>query len=432
MAIDASIYGRNPLRSVADYEGDYQRQAMNQQAMQQNALALKTGEMGLQDRQRAVEEAGIVRNALAQLGPNATDDQRITALKNTSTQTGYTAADSLLKAKLEQEKTKAANTKLEVETKGMTDKQQREAIMFNLQQLSSVRTPQQYASWLDGGVKSGLMPKEQAMLEMSQIPADPAQLMELIEQQQAAGVDVKDKLTLKLQAARDAETGRSNIAREKNAAGQLGVAQANLGLSRERLNVEKAAPKGVVYEGADGPVLVDPRAGTAVPITAGGTALGPKAAKLKDIPATVNAKIIEGKGAISNIESAIKAIEAYPDALGWSNMVPGAQAVRQMTDPKGIEARAQVANIGSLVLHDRSGAAVAASEFPRLAPFIPSASDKPDAAIKKLKEMKRIAEDELGLFSDTYNESTGFKPNPLLKEGQKPAAPKAVNFGDLK
>ncbi|MEG7772375.1 hypothetical protein U2088_15675, partial [Listeria monocytogenes] len=84
--------------------------------------------------------------------------------------------------------------------------------------------------------------------------------------------------------------------------------------------------------------------GTAVPINAGGAPLGPKAAKLKDIPATVNAKIIEGKQALSNIDSAIKAIEEYPDALGWSNAIPGAQSVRQMTDPKGIAARAQVAN----------------------------------------------------------------------------------------
>jgi len=142
---------------------------------------------------------------------------------------------------------------------------------------------------------------------------------------------------------------------------------------------------------------------------------GPKPGKQKDIPAAVNKTIIDQKQAVSNIDSAIAAIKAYPDALGFTNSIPGAQSIRQVTDPKGVAVRGQVANIGSLVLHDRSGAAVSASEFPRLAPFIPSAGDKPAAAIEKLQQMKKIAEEELGLYADSYSPANGYKQHPLLK-----------------
>jgi hypothetical protein len=107
------------------------------------------------------------------------------------------------------------------------------------------------------------------------------------------------------------------------------------------------------------------------------------------------------------------------------------QSLKQVTDPKGVAVRAQVANIGSVVLHDRSGAAVSASEFPRLAPFIPSASDTPTGAVTKLQKMKQIAEQELGLFADTYSSDAGYKPSPVNKPAAASApqkqAPSATN-----
>lgn len=151
--------------------------------------------------------------------------------------------------------------------------------------------------------------------------------------------------------------------------------------------------------------------------------------KLKDIPPTANAKIIEGSQGLTNIDQALAALEANPGAVGWSNMIPGAQTVKQLwSKPEDIATRAQVANIGSLVLHDRSGAAVSASEFPRLAPFIPSASDSPKAAVAKLKEMKRIAEDELGLYAGTYGPDNGYRESPLLR-ARTGASPTAKNAG---
>lgn len=92
---------------------------------------------------------------------------------------------------------------------------------------------------------------------------------------------------------------------------------------------------------------------------------------------------------IAAIDDAIAELN-NPDAknaLGYKNVLPS--SMRQYTDPKGIAARAAVANIGSLKLHDRSGAAITASEFPRLAPFIPSMTDTAETAKIKLGKMKQ-------------------------------------------
>lgn len=72
------------------------------------------------------------------------------------------------------------------------------------------------------------------------------------------------------------------------------------------------------------------------------------------------------------------------NATGLKNVLPN-QLLNRF-DPDGVDTRAAVADLGSLVIHDRSGAAVTAAEFPRLAPFIPTATDDPETARKKLAQ----------------------------------------------
>jgi hypothetical protein len=262
MPIDAGIYQQNPLRSVADYEGDYQKQAMNKLLLQQNALALQTGQMGLQDRQRAVEEAGVVRNALAQLGPNAGDPDRINALKRTGTQTGFAAADALEKAMVSRDKEAAGTAKTKVETQGLTDKQKREAVQFNLQSLSTVNNPQQYASWLDGGVKSGLMTQQEADAQKAQIPQTPAEFGQLKQQQMMAGVELAKQFDIKAAAARDAETAANNVRVDSRVKSE-GAANRGVQIrgqdkadARARESTAAAMSKPFEVTGPDGPMLV--------------------------------------------------------------------------------------------------------------------------------------------------------------------------------
>lgn len=212
--------------------------------------------------------------------------------------------------------------------------------------------------------------------------------------------------TPKASAVLQAQTSRANNAD-------------TVAVQRDRLTFDQNQPKGQVVQTDSGTMLVDPRTGEAKPVTSGGV---PVQKPGKEIPANVNKSIIENQQNLSKIDRAMAAIKANPGAVGPLNMIPGAEAVRQYTNPEGIEARAGVGDIGSLILHDRSGAAVTASEFPRLKPFIPTASDSPEAAQTKLARFKQIYEEEAGLLAQTYSKEQGYKESPLLKNG----APKAA------
>ena len=96
----------------------------------------------------------------------------------------------------------------------------------------------------------------------------------------------------------------------------------------------------------------------------------------KPMPSGMQKAYLENRNSLNAVDRAISAHAAYPGAFGLSNVM--GDAVKQRTDPKGVAARAAVADLGSLKIHDRSGAAVTAMEFPRLRPFIPSATDKPE------------------------------------------------------
>jgi hypothetical protein len=136
--------------------------------------------------------------------------------------------------------------------------------------------------------------------------------------------------------------------------------------------------------------------------------------ELKPIPANVNLAILKNNQSIQQIDDTIKLLQQNPDATGFKGYLPNF-ALNRM-NPEGTEARAGVADIGSLVLHDRSGAAVTASESPRLMPFIPLITDDIGAANKKLKRMLEIAkDDQLGL-TQTYSKEQGYAVNPIARQ----------------
>lgn len=210
------------------------------------------------------------------------------------------------------------------------------------------------------------------------------------------------------------ETNRHNQAQEGTSAG-------NLAVNQQRLALEQNAPKGQVVQTDSGTMLVDPRTGEARPVTSGGV---PVQKPGKDIPANVNKSIIDNQQSLGKIDRAIESITSNPKALGLQYAIPGAETVGQYLDSEGVPTRAAVADVGSLVLHDRSGAAVTVSEFPRLKPFIPTASDDPKAAVAKLRQLRKAMAEEADLLSQTYSKEQGFKESPVLKSaGNKPAAP---------
>jgi hypothetical protein len=149
-----------------------------------------------------------------------------------------------------------------------------------------------------------------------------------------------------------------------------------------------------------GDLLVDQRARDREQRLAAGS-------ELKPVPVHAQKAITGAASTLGQINAAIAALEANPDAVGWKGYTP--DPLLNRNDPEGTTARAKIANIGSLKLHERSGAAVTASETPRLKPFIPAITDDYDTALKKLKDMRDIQLAEEEVLKGTYNKDQGFR-----------------------
>ncbi len=146
---------------------------------------------------------------------------------------------------------------------------------------------------------------------------------------------------------------------------------------------------------------------------------GPGVGSVSDLPsvdksagggrsvAAITKALANNQQQLSIIDDAIKELDAYPDAVGLQRGLPFiGDKLDQRRDPKGIAARASIANIGSLQIHDRTGAAMTAREEPRLAPFVPNVGDTPEAIRIKLTKLKAA----IGVETDALShkgQSTG-------------------------
>ena len=161
-----------------------------------------------------------------------------------------------------------------------------------------------------------------------------------------------------------------------------------------------------------------------------------EAEKIKPIPDKINASVLENHQAINKLDDALDLLESNKDAIGLKGNL--GQFLLNKLDPKGIDTRAAIADIGSIVLHDRSGASVTIAESPRLLPFIPTPSDDYNAAKGKLTRMRKYASEEQDAIKATYSKDQGFKdfaPLPARAGVNKPpvgAPPEAKKAPDGK
>lgn len=140
------------------------------------------------------------------------------------------------------------------------------------------------------------------------------------------------------------------------------------------------------------------------------TALGGQSkAQLKPIPPAAAKDIIENRRSLRNIDTTLDEIAKYPDAIGPTTGMLG-NWWSQIHDPKGVPARSALANIGSLIIHDRSGAAVTVSETPRLQPFIPLVTDPPAVAKQKLARLRAEIGGMNADYEAQYSEEQGYRP----------------------
>lgn len=154
----------------------------------------------------------------------------------------------------------------------------------------------------------------------------------------------------------------------------------------------------------------------------------------KPLPAAQSKAWIDNNVSIKKVEEALgmvvgpdgKPTKQALQSLGALNYLPFADEVRQRTDPDGVMIRAKVGDIGSLKIHDRSGAAVTAAEFPRLKPFIPRASDDATAVATKLSNFLkeyRLIQQEI----EDYAETQGYKSPRVPSGGGQTQERKTVN-----
>jgi len=140
-----------------------------------------------------------------------------------------------------------------------------------------------------------------------------------------------------------------------------------------------------------GPVVANPDA-TATPLMLGGEPIGKTP---KPLPEGVLKALLTNSTSERQVDTALQllggktvdGLKGDPSAIGpVQGRIP--DTILQQTNPGGVITRAAIADIGSMIIHDRSGAAVTISEMPRLIPFIPSITDSPEAAKAKLTRMR--------------------------------------------
>jgi len=126
-------------------------------------------------------------------------------------------------------------------------------------------------------------------------------------------------------------------------------------------------------------------------------------------PAAVLENITQTQSQIGKIDRALKSITGNPRATGLDRGIMPS-SILDRVDPKGVNARADLADLSSIVIKDRSGAAVTAAEFPRLRPFLPQTGDTAATVKKKLTRMKEIIQEEANIYQNTlYN--SGYNSN---------------------
>jgi hypothetical protein len=191
-----------PPKSVADYNAIADEADIRKQTMQSNALSLQAGQMGLVEKQRAVQEANALRGALSQGADPRTPDGQKALLR-----AAPGLAPELLKSVADAESERAKTQKTQTENAGLVASRFREA-------LPMVRNPQDMAQWLQaqyqdptlGPMMAQRKPMMQAVSEISQL--DP-QSFEAMRNQMAMGMDkfIQDQTTAK----RDAQGARNNL-----------------------------------------------------------------------------------------------------------------------------------------------------------------------------------------------------------------------------
>jgi hypothetical protein len=123
------------------------------------------------------------------------------------------------------------------------------------------------------------------------------------------------------------------------------------------------------------------------------------------------------------LNSALANLDARPGSIGPGTGFLG-DTFTQFNDPDGTDVRAGVGAVGAYKIHDLSGAAVSATEAPRFQPFVPTVTDRPEVAKKKLIQFRDALKAQIKEQLDFYGPANGYLPyqtpeaQQFLQDGQ--------------
>jgi len=210
-----------------------------------------------------------------------------------------------------------------------------------------------------------------------------------------------------------------NLARQEGYKGSFVDFMQNVKRTPPSQNVTYGSPVAAV--GPNGqPVFIQPGKGGGAPSVIEG--FTPPAEKLRPIPPSINTAIIENQKSGNQLDRAIALLSgqdlpgmvADKNATGLKGYLP--TGLLNRIDPTGVSARAEIADIGSLKIHDRSGSAVTVSESPRLMPFIPLTTDDRETVLKKLQRLKLEIDTSSAAMKEIYSTEQGYRENPILNK----------------
>lgn len=253
------------------------------------------------------------------------------------------------------------------------------------------------------------------------------QIASAVRQRQAQSATLQDRLTQAQIGDTEAQTQQRayEVAHPKPIAPVLGTPEFEVATDRiekikhkyDRTPQAPAEPSWQVVPTANGLVQVNPKTGETRAVTLpGGVDFQ------KPMTGSQKKEVATNQTSVSTIDKAIKSLKTHQDATGFFR--GRSDYADQLFDPEGVDTRALIANVGSQIVHDRSGAAVTVSEYPRLAPFIPSVHDKPEAIRKKLLLLRdAIATETQGLGGEIPAYSDDDAPQQAATPAASASAP---------
>lgn len=230
----------SPPKSVMEYTAEMDQADNRKNALQQSALNLAAGQQKFDEGQQASQRSALVRAALASLPQGATDDQRVQAMRATSTPEGFAAADALDKSLTERRKGTAAAAKDEADTAKTNLTRDVALHDFHSQKLATVQTPEDALAWAQEGNALGIFKQpgqyDRGVAAIQQAAQNPQAFAQWKAAAMQGGQSVTEQLKQQLEQTKQADQVRNN---EAQIATQRRGQDITAGTAKARLNFDK-------------------------------------------------------------------------------------------------------------------------------------------------------------------------------------------------